>query len=86
MLLATSRVANITNPMAIELRKAREDTSEAVKTALLIIRPAQGQAETAQYPDTFKKALQILRNYQVPKSSLPFRASPSKGVAFIQQG
>ncbi len=38
-----------------------------------------------QYPDTFEKAMHILGNYQVGKTSMPFRASPNNtGVAFIQ--
>jgi hypothetical protein len=38
-----------------------------------------------QYPDTFDKALQVLGNYQAPKNMVPYRGSPSTGVAFIQR-
>jgi hypothetical protein len=92
-------VAVTNHPTKAEIRKARDNASEAV-TAALLISGAEKQRygclknklannyllKTNQYPNTFEKALQILENYQVPKSNLPVRASPSKGVAFIQQG
>ncbi len=30
-----------------------------------------------QYPDTFEKAMHILGNHQVARSSMPFRPSPT---------
>ena len=39
-----------------------------------------------QYPDTYDKSFQVLANYQVTKTGLPYRASPDDtGVAFLQQ-
>jgi hypothetical protein len=42
--------------------------------------------ESNQYPDTFKKALRILGNYQGPKNIHGFRGNHVGGVAFIQRG
>ncbi len=73
---------------------------EAVKATLLISgvdRHRYGALKEAlannyllgndQYPDTYNKAFQVLANYQVRKTSVPYRASPDNtGVAFLQQG
>ncbi len=88
------------NPTNQEIAKAEDDSCEAVKAALLIsgankrqYRKLKDELEnnyllgSDQYPDTFEKAMRILGNYQVGKTSTPFRASPNDtGVAFIQQG
>ncbi len=42
---------------------------------------------TDQYPNMYKKAMQILGNYQAMKSVIPFQGSPNDtGVAFLQRG
>ncbi len=91
------------NPMALtkeEMLKVENEESEVVEAALLISvadRHRFGRLKdnlannyllgTDQYPDTYKKTLQILGNYQTTRSSLPYRASPNNtGVAFLQQG
>ena len=87
-------------PSAAEQKKAEEDSSEAVKAALLISgadRRRYGALKDAlvnnyllgndQYPDTYEKAFQVLANCQVTKMGMPYRASPDDtGVAFLQQG
>jgi hypothetical protein len=83
-----------------EIAKAEDDSCEAVKAALLVSGANKRQygklkdklannylLGSNQYPDTFEKAMRILGNYQVGKTSMHFRASPNNtGVAFIQQG
>ena len=40
-----------------------------------------------QYPDTFDKAMHILRNYQTSRVNMPYRGNPNDtGVAFLQRG
>ena len=69
------------NPTAGQQKKAEEDSSEAVKAALLISgadRCRYGVLKDAlannyllgnnQYPDTYNKAFQVLANYQVTKT------------------
>ena len=87
-------------PTAQERSDAEEASSEAVKAALLISsedRRKYGKLKDElannyllgmdQYPDTFEKALHILRNYQTTTNSLPYRPSPNDtGVVFLQQG
>jgi hypothetical protein len=86
--------------MAAQLKKAEEELSEAVKAALLIsganCRRYGALKDTLannyllgsdQYPGTFDKAMRVLGNYQVTKTSVPYRTSPDDtGVAFLQQG
>jgi hypothetical protein len=86
--------------MAAQLKKAEEESSKAVKAALLISganRCRYGALKDAlannnllgsnQYPGTFDKAMRVFGNYQVTKTSVPYRASPDDtGVAFLQQG
>jgi hypothetical protein len=99
MLQDPKRVANITNPMANEIKKVHVEASEAVKAALLISgadKQRFGKLKddlannyflgSDQYPYTFDKALQVLGNYQAPKNMLPYRGSPSTRVVFIQHG
>ena len=88
------------NPTAGQKKKAEEDSSEAVKAALLISgadRCRYGVLKDAlanhyllgndQYPDTYDKAFRVLANYQVTKTGAPYRASPDDtGVAFLQRG
>jgi hypothetical protein len=88
------------NPTAGQQKKAEEDSSEAVKAALLISgadRRRYGVLKDAlannyllgidQYPDTYNKAFQVLAIYQVTKTWAPYRASPDDtGVAFLQRG
>ncbi len=87
-------------PTDQEIAKAEDDSCKAVKAALKVsgaVKPRYGKLQdklannyllgSNQYPDTFEKAMCILGNYQVGKTSMPFRASPNDtGVAFIQQG
>jgi hypothetical protein len=87
-------------PLAAQQKKAEEDSSKAVKAALLISgadRRRYGVLKDAlannyllgnnQYPDTYNKAFRVLANYQVTKTGVPYRASPADtGVAFLQQG
>jgi hypothetical protein len=99
MLQDTNRVANPGNPITKQIEKVHANASEAVKVALLISSANKQQIRklkdnlannyllgSDQYPDTFEKAMCVLRNYQAPKTTLPFRGSPSSGVAFIQHG
>ena len=86
--------------MAAEQKKAEEDSSEAVKAALLISGADQrryGALKDAlannyllgndQYPDRYNKAFRVLGNYQVTKTSVPYRAIlDDTGVAFLQRG
>jgi hypothetical protein len=88
------------NQMVAQQKKAEEDSSEAVKAALLISgadRCRYGVLKDAlannyllgndQYPDTYDKAFRVLTNYQVTKTGVPYRASPDKTrVAFLQRG
>ena len=87
-------------PTAGQLKKAEEDSSEAVKAAMLISgadRRRYGALKDAlannyllgndQYPDTYDKAFHVLANYKVTKTGLPYRANPDNmRVAFLQQG
>ena len=99
MLQDPKKVANITKPTANEIKKIPVEASEAVKAALLISGADKQQfgklkddlannylLGSDQYPNTFDKALRVLGNYQAPKNVLPYRGSPSTGVAFIQRG
>jgi hypothetical protein len=100
LLSNTTRVKDLRKPTDQEIAKAEDDSCEAVKAALLVSgadkrRYGKLKDELAnyyllgsnQYPDTFEKAMPILGNYQVGKTSMPFRASPNNtGEAFIQRG
>ena len=86
------------NPTAGQQQKAEEDSSEAVKAALIISGADQrryGILKDAlannyllgidQYPDTYDKIFQVLANYRVTKTWAPYKASPDDaGVAFLQ--
>ncbi len=86
--------------MAAQLKKAQEESSEAVLAVLLISganHRRYGALKDAlannyllgrnQYPGTFDKAMRVLGNHQVTKTSVPYRASTDDtGVAFLQQG
>jgi hypothetical protein len=90
----------VRKPTDQEIAKAEDDLCKAVKATLLVSganKRRYGKLKdkfannyllgSDQYPDTFEKAMRILGNYQVGKTSTPFRASPNDtGVAFIQQG
>jgi hypothetical protein len=94
-----TQVNNVRNPTNQKIAKAEDDLCKAVKATLLISGADKLQygklkdklannylLGSDQYPDTFEKAMRILGNYQVGKTSTPFRASPNDtGVAFIQQ-
>jgi hypothetical protein len=100
LLSNTTQVKDVRKPTDQEIAKAEDDSCEAVKAALLVSGANKQQygklkdelannylLGSNQYPDTFEKAMRILGNYQVGKTSIPFRASPNNtGVAFIQQG
>jgi hypothetical protein len=95
-----SRVKAVHKPTDQEIAKAEDDSCEAVKAALLVSgadKRRYGKLKdklannyllgSDQYPDTFEKAMRILGNYQVGKTSMPFRASHNDtGVVFIQRG
>jgi hypothetical protein len=99
LLSNTTQVKDMHKPTDQEIAKAEDDSCEAVKVALLVSEANKQQygklkdelannylLGSDQYPDTFKKAMHILGNYQVGKTSMPFRASSNNtGVAFIQQ-
>ncbi len=83
-----------------ERKSAEEEANELVKAALLISGAEKRRYEklkdelannyllgTNQYPNTFKKVLRILGNYQTTKPNMPFRGNgPELGLAFIQRG
>ena len=88
------------SPMVAQVKQAGEQSSEAVRAALLISgadRRRYGALKDAldnthllgsdQYPDTLEKGVHILGNYQTTKVATPFRASPNDtGVALLQRG
>jgi hypothetical protein len=94
------RFANAAAPVEDEITKMEKEANEAVKAALLISRADKqqyGQLKdklanlyllgTDQYPNTYKKGMQILGNYQASRTSIPFHMSPNDtGVAFLQRG
>ncbi len=100
LLKDASRVANVGSPTPDEMKKVKEDAIESVKTALLISGADRNRywklkdelannylLGTDQYPDMFDKAMRILRNYQVIRSSRPFRGDGNEsGLAFLQRG
>ena len=83
-----------------QVKEAGEESSEAVKAALLISgadRRRYGTLKNArannyllssdQYPDMLEKAQRILSNYQTIRITTPFKPSPNDtGVAFLQKG
>jgi hypothetical protein len=95
-----TQVATVGRPTKNQRKKAEEDTAELVKAALLISGADKNRFSrlkdqlannyllgTDQYPDTFKKAMRILGNYQVSKYNRPFRGDGNEsGMAFLQQG
>ena len=100
MLKDPTRVANVAKPTVVEITKAEEDASEAVKAALVIsgadkTRFGRLKDELAnnyllgldQYPDTYEKAMRILGNYQTTRTNKTFRGDATEsGLAFIQRG
>ncbi len=99
LLSNTTQVKDVRKPTDQEIAKVEDDLCKAVKAALLVSgadkrRYGKLKEELAnnyllgsdQYPNTFEKTMRILGNYQVGKTSMPFRTSPNDtGVAFIQQ-
>jgi hypothetical protein len=95
-----TRVRNLDSPMPDEIAKIGHGANKVVKAALLISGADKRRFEklkdelannyllgTDQYPNTFKKALRILGNYQATKAKVQYRASPNNmGVAFLQRG
>ncbi len=84
-----------------ERKKVEEDASKSIKALLLISRADKSRFRKLkdklaniyllgldQYPDTLKKAMQILGNYQITKyKNRSTRGDANKsGLAFIQQG
>ena len=72
-------------PTVVEITKAEEDVSEAVKAALLISgadKTRFGRLKdeladnyllgTDQYPDTYKKVMHIFGNYQTTRTNRTF--------------
>jgi hypothetical protein len=82
------------------MARVENKANEAVKVALLIsgadkrrygkLRDELAntyQFGTAQYPNTYEKAMRILGNYWTFRNMMPYRASPNNtGVAFFQKG
>ncbi len=95
-----TRFANAAAPTEDEIVKMENEANVAVKAALLISGANKWQYRclkdqltniyllgTDQYPNTYKKGMQILGNYQVSRTSVPFLASPNDtGVAFLPRG
>ncbi len=92
-------MADVNNPKTKEIKKVYAEASEAAKAALLISRADKQRYRrlkddldnnylpgSNRYPDTSKKALRILGNYQAPKSNLTFRGNQVGMVVFIQRG
>ncbi len=100
LLSNTTRVKDMLKPTDQEIAKEEDDSCKAVKAALLVSGADKQQygklkdklannylLGSDHYPGTFEKAMCILGNYQVGKTSMPFRASPNDTrVAFIQRG
>jgi hypothetical protein len=93
-----TEVANVTRPTDKEIERVHAEALEAVKAALLISgadKQRYGRLKedpannyllgSNQYPDTFKKPLRILENYQWPKNIHGFRGNHVEGVDFIQR-
>jgi len=84
----------------VSSKRGKANVSETVKAALLIsgadkTRFGRLKDELSniyllgmdQYPDTYKKAMCILGNYQTTRTNRAFRGDGTKsGFAFIQQG
>ncbi len=95
-----TRFANAGAPTEDKITKMENEANEAVKMALLISgadKQQYGQLKdklansyllgTDQYPNTYKKRMQILGTYQASRTSIPFHTSPNyTGVAFLQRG
>jgi len=100
MLKDPMQVANVAKPTVAEITKAEEDASEAVKAALLISgadKTIFGRLKdelannyllgSDQYPDTYEKAMRILRNYQTTRTNSTYRGDGTEsGLPFIQRG
>ncbi len=85
MLKDSMQGANVGRRTTTEIREAEEDTSEAVKAALLINGADKTRCgwfkdelannyllSTDQYPATYEKDMRILGNYQTKKTNRPF--------------
>ncbi len=84
----------------VEITKAEEDASEAVKAALVISEADKtrfGRLKdeltnnyllgSNQYPNTYEKAMRILGNYQTMRTNKTFQGDVTEsGLAFIQRG
>ncbi len=94
-----NRVTDPGNPFANEKASAKTKTAEAVKATLLISgankqRYGKLNDELANsyllgldyYPNTCKKALQVLGNYKATGRPRPPREKTESRVAFLQQG
>jgi hypothetical protein len=94
------RFANAAAPTEDEIAKMENEANKAVKAVLLISRANKRRYKrlkdqlannyllgTDQYPNTYKKGMQILGNNQASRTSVPFRMSPNDTkVAFLQRG
>ena len=97
LLKDNTQLAKVGSPMTSKKKKAQEDATESMKAALLISGADKrkfGKLKdelannyllgTDQYPNTFKKAMRILGNYQSTKASMPYQGDGTKsGLAFI---
>ncbi len=95
-----TRFANAGAPTEDKITKMENEANKAVKMALLISGADKQQYRllkdeltnsyllgTDQYPNTYKKGMQILGNYQASMTSIPVHASPNDtGVPFLQRG
>jgi hypothetical protein len=100
MVKERTRFADLAAPTKEEMARVEYEANEAVKVALLISGADKRQYRklrdelankylfgTNQYPNTYKKAMRILGNYQTSRNMMPYRASPNNtGVAFFQRG
>jgi hypothetical protein len=100
LMKTTSRFEDPGTPTKEEMAKVKNKANKVVKAALLISGADKQQYRNLkneqannyllgrdQYPNTYKKAMQILGNYQGLKSIIPFQGSPNDtGVAFLQRG
>jgi hypothetical protein len=91
-----TKVPDVTRSTDKEIKRVHAEALEAVKAVLLISgadkqRYGRLKEDLAnnyllgrdQYPDTFKKTLCILGNYQRPRNIRGFRGNHVGGIAFI---
>ncbi len=94
------RFVDSATPTKEEMAKVENEANKAVKAALLISGADKQRYReltdklannylfgTDQYPNTYKKAMRILGNYQMSRNMMPYHTSPNNTrVAFCQRG